>query len=445
MRLTAVAAAAAICCTIPNLAYAQPKKSATTPNKTAREKELKELRLESRIAKARLEKKLRGTKEQQVELQAKYNLMKKQAEMKLASLELEKKRLATQNAVEKARYQATQTKADLALAARVAKLKREKAQLDAKYDLVAEKMRKDELQQRAERNRITAAINKLKLRNMRLKQEQTELRHKVTRYNYALQWRQKRQQWRAQANTDPVYLNKPYDPRTHRLTISDRRIPLNGPIISGVGAYVTSRIHYYNNIDPKKPIFIVIDNCPGGSVMEGYRIVKAMQSSHAPVHVVVKSFAASMAAVITTLAKESYAYPNAIILHHQMSTWNRGNITQLGEQLKVAHEWERRLMGPVARKIGMSINQFRINMYKHNSNGDWEEFADKAHRLKWVTHLVNEIRETGIVKKPNKPVRRFFFFGLKEQTDANGRRYIRLPRLRPYDMYFIHNSDHYYR
>jgi|GEM_PF-4701742 len=84
MRLTAVAAAAAICCTIPNLAYAQPKKSATTPNKTAREKELKELRLESRIAKARLEKKLRGTKEQQVELQAKYNLMKKQAEMKLA-------------------------------------------------------------------------------------------------------------------------------------------------------------------------------------------------------------------------------------------------------------------------------------------------------------------------------------------------------------------------
>ena len=79
-----------------------------------------------------------------------------------------------------------------------------------------------------------------------------------------------------------------------------------------------------------------IDRCPGGSVMEGYRIVKAMQASKAPIHVVVKSFAASMAAVITTLAVHSYAYPNAVILHHQMSTGANGNMTQIKEQVEEA-------------------------------------------------------------------------------------------------------------
>ena len=103
------------------------------------------------------------------------------------------------------------------------------------------------------------------------------------------------------------------------MVISDRRIPLNGPITNETADYVTTRIHFFNNKDPKLPIFIVIDDSPGGSVMAGYRILKAMEGSDAPVHVVVKSFAASMAAAIATLAKHSYAYPNAVILHHQIS------------------------------------------------------------------------------------------------------------------------------
>ncbi len=441
MRLTALAAAIAMCCTFPQLASAQKK------TKSPQELELKKLRLENNLAKAKLNKKLRDMKAQREELSAKYLLMKKQADLKMAALELEKKRLAMETAMAKTRAAAADTKADLALKAAVAKLKRERLKLREANNLQSEKMRVAELKQRAERNRVNAELNKLKLHNVKLKQEQTELRHKVARYNYALQWRKKREVWRAQANNDPTYLAKPFDRAKKRLTVSDRRIPLNGPIISGVADYVTSRIHYYNNIDSKKPIFIMIDKCPGGSVMEGYRIVKAMQASRAPIHVVVKSFAASMAAVITTLADHSYAYPNAIILHHQMSTWQRGNMTQLAEQLKMAREWEKRLMGPVSKRLGMNIKQFRAAMYKNNSNGDWEEFADKAKRLKWVQNIVHEIRETGILTKPNKPRRRFFFFfgGLKEQVDKMGNRFVKLPRLHPYDLYYIHNKDNYYR
>ena len=145
---------------------------------------------------------------------------------------------------------------------------------------------------------------------------------------------------------------------------------------------------------------IEIDTNPGGLVMEGFRIVTAMQNSKAPVHVVVKSYAASMAAVITTLAEESYAYPNAIILHHQMSSGMRGNLTQQKEQLEEGFEWAKRLADPVAKKMGVSYDEFTELMYKNNSDGDWAEFANDAVKLKWVGQIVNEIREEGIVERP---------------------------------------------
>jgi ATP-dependent Clp protease protease subunit len=231
------------------------------------------------------------------------------------------------------------------------------------------------------------------------------------------------------------------------LYVSDRRISLNGPIIRGTARYVCERIDFFNNLSKELPIFIVIDNSPGGSVMEGYRIVKAIETSPAPVHVVVKSFAASMAAVITTLADQSYAYPNAIILHHQMSSGMFGNLTEQAEQLEVAREWERRLAHPVAEKMGVSLKQFVTMMYENNSNGDWEEFADKAQELKWVGQIVQEIREDGVRKRPEGSQWEgfpFIFFEA-EEVDAEGNRFVRLPRLQPFDYYFMYNPDRYYR
>jgi ATP-dependent Clp protease protease subunit len=193
--------------------------------------------------------------------------------------------------------------------------------------------------------------------------------------------------------------------------------------------------------------------------MEGYRIVKAVRESPAPVHVVVKSFAASMAAVITTLADHSYAYANAVILHHQMSSGISGNMTEMAEQLKNAKEWERRLAVPVAEKMGVSLDQFVKEMYAHNSNGDWEEFADDATKLHWVDNVVTEVREEGIRKKPtgDAPTPWFFFlFGQDSeasravamnaiQRDEKGRPFMQLPPLGPFDHYFLYDPQHFYR
>ena len=310
-------------------------------------------------------------------------------------------------------------------------------------DLRSEAQRERAFADETEKRAIDLGLKRIELEERKLQLEKEVMDGRMAKLKSDLELRDRKEDWKKQANTEPNYLARPFE--KGRLVISDRRITLNGPIFHGVADRVTERIHYYNNIS-SAPIFIVIDYCPGGSVMEGYRIVKAMQASRAPVNVVVKSFAASMAAVITTMADKSYVYPNAIILHHQMSTMNWGNMTQLKEQLDLAKEWERRLHMPVAKKMGISMDEFRKRMYEKNSDGDWEEFGDKAVSYKWATAVVEEIDETGFIKNPDyaeKPKEPGF--ALAERTDEKGSRYVSLPRLQPFDFYFIYNPDRYFR
>ncbi len=252
------------------------------------------------------------------------------------------------------------------------------------------------------------------------------------------------------ADSKPVYLQNPLKP-DGTLVVSDRRISLNGMITSATADSITDRIDYWNNKDRKLPIFIVIDDCPGGSVMAGYRILKAMESSAAPIHVLVKSFAASMAACITTLAHESYAYPNAIILHHQISSQIVGarlNLTQQREFFEESNRWWDRLAAPIAVKMGISTDEWIKRMYAHSSSGDWSEFGDKAKELKWVNHIINGVEETSFTKdpdaKPSAPIPPVKV-GMNEEVDSDGRTFVWLPRLNPKDVYFLYNPDGYYR
>lgn len=242
------------------------------------------------------------------------------------------------------------------------------------------------------------------------------------------------------------YLKEPYN--NGHLIISDRRISLNGFIFSGVADSVTERINFFNNKNSEYPIFIVIDYCSGGSVMEGSKIVKAMQNSRAPVYVVVKSFAASMAAVITTLAKRSFVYPDAIIIHHQVWGSFAGNVTQQQEQLEMMREWAKRVMQPVAEKMGLSLQVLIEKMYQHSSDGNWREFGDAAVKLKWADAVVEDIKETSYLKYPEDKEVDATATALSakyEKIDAQGQHYVQLPRLNPLDVYHLYNPDNYYR
>jgi ATP-dependent Clp protease protease subunit len=171
-----------------------------------------------------------------------------------------------------------------------------------------------------------------------------------------------------------------------------------------------------------------------------------MEGSQAPVYVVVKSYAASMAAVIATLATRSFAYPNAVILHHQISWLGIGNLTQQKEQLVEAEKWWRRLAEPVAKKMGLTLDQLIARMYEKNSDGNWREFADAAKSLKWIDEIVHTIWETALDKNPDRfGSRPMMALRMEEAKDSEGSSYVVLPRLAPFDCYFVYNPDHYYR
>ncbi len=302
---------------------------------------------------------------------------------------------------------------------------------------------KDRLIKESEFARIQAEklLNDLKAVQSQSAIEITKLQNDIAR----IETNEKRSQY---ADSKPEYLTKPLR-EDGVVVVSDRRIPLNGPIGSETADFITDRIDFWNNKDSKLPIFIVIDECPGGSVMAGYRILKSMESSKAPIHVIVKSFAASMAACITTLAEESYCYPNAVILHHQISSTTGGsklNLTQQKEFYEASTRWWERLAGPIAKKMGITTDELIKKMYDRSSSGDWTEFGDKALELKWVNHIISGVEETSFVKDPDSKVTRTAVTtALKEEIDADGKPHAWLPRLNPMDCYFLYNPDGYYR
>ena len=396
--------------------------------------ELEKLTALNMIEQQKGAQKLRSVNEERDDAAARFNAMFEKQKLELAPLEYELKRMQVESNIQEEKF-----KKELA----EKRQEREKRHLD--NDLAREKLAADQVQAEAEKLKMDLAIRDLDFQSRKLHMDTELAEHKTVALKADLDLRTKKEDWKKQANREPDYEAQPF--KDGVLTVSDRRIAMDGPIVEGVADYVTERIHYFNNKDEALPIFLVIDRSPGGSVMEGYRIVKAMQASKAPVHVIVKSYAASMAAVITTLAPHSYVYPNAVILHHQILSLAFGNLTQQKEQLEMLKEWYKRLSEPVAKKAGMSLDAFTKEMYKHNSDGNWEEFGDEAVRLKWADHVVHEIRETGIVKEPGdtKEEKPKMLFGLAEETDSHGARFVRLPRLQPFDAYWIDNADSYYR
>jgi len=322
-----------------------------------------------------------------------------------------------------------------------------KRQAGLQEELAAMQVEKERLEQEA----LIAKAKAEKLGH-ELKVAQTEASLQIGKLQNELSVIETKEKRDAYADSPPVYLKVPLR-EDNVLVVSDRRIPLNDVITSETADFITERIQYWNNKNRELPIFIVIDSSPGGSVMAGYRILKSMESSDAPVHVVVKSFAASMAAAIATLARESYAYPNAVILHHQISTRAFGqlNLTQQKEMHEESNRWWDRFGTPIARKMGITTDELIKRMYGHSSSGDWAEFATEAQKLKWVNHVVEGIDETSIVRNPDVkktppavavPARPA---ALAEELDAEGRPYAWLPRLQPKDVYFLYNPDGYYR
>ena len=295
---------------------------------------------------------------------------------------------------------------------------------------------------------MEAEIKKINLQHqlamVKLTNEHAAAQQALAEMQMKMDLRDKAELSHARTNKDVPYRMEPFVDGT--LYVSDRRIDLGEVVIEGSGEYVADRIDFFNNQSTEAPIFLIIDDCVGGSVMEGSRIINAIKSSEAPVHVVVKTYAASMAAVILAHAEHSYALPGAIMMHHQMMSYAMGNATEVAEELEAMKKWQARLLQPLLTKMNLTPEEFTAKLYEKNSEGLWQVFGDEAVTLKWVNQLAVELREEGVTVRPEGGPPDPWYYDLFDfKEDEKGRPYVLLPRLRPMDFYFIYDPGNYYR
>ena len=398
---------------------------ATVPaqEKSPEQKQLDALKLENALRDETLKKQLADLNASLAKLKMEADLNKTQSDRDLASRrqKLDTQKLEIEEAT--AKFQLESSRKQAAMEAELVNLRSEKDRAEMSAALAEAKAKQ--------------AVSEAKQREISLSNHLAEVRAKISEREGDLQAE-------TYATQKPVYLKEPLK-ADGTLVLSDRRIPLNGPISYDTADRIADRIDYYNNKSTEFPIFIVIDDSPGGSVMAGYKILKSMQSSAAPVYVVVKSFAASMAAGITTLAERSFAYPNAIILHHQISGGLSGNLTVQREQVKEIEKWWQRLAGPIAKKMGISTDDFINQMYEHTRTGDWREFADNAAKLKWVDVVIQRCQDTSFVKDPDVLVASAGAGSQRVPSMSAEKEPGVLPHLNPVDCYYLYNPDGFYR
>lgn len=348
---------------------------------------------------------------------------KLEAELNLADAKLEQELLPQK--LEKVRLDAERAQRAAAFAEKLAAIEEERAKLERELALATARA---EAKLRAKQRRLAELETDSRELQARVAVLNNELAAPAAIYSKKLEAEKV-------APAAPKYLKEPLVDGT--LYVSDRRVDFNGPVTPESAARICREIAFLNTRDTEYPIFLVIDNSPGGSVMAGYQIQKAMQSSRAPVYVVVKGMAASMAAVIATTAERSYCFANTKILHHQISsTFSRANLTSLRETMRTTEEVYRMFIGPVAKKLGISVEEMTKQMYEHNSDGDWEVFGTEAVERRWIDFLVTRVEETAVVAldSPKKGVPA----GMRAEAAAAGTTLDSLPPLEnPFDRWWI--------
>jgi len=244
---------------------------------------------------------------------------------------------------------------------------------------------------------------------------------------------------------------RPADPlKDGVLRISDRRIVIDGLITDATAAGVIAKLNFFGVADPAAPVFVVMETVPGGSAMACYQIMKAIESSSAPVHVVAKGTVGGGAAALVAAAKYSYTLPNSRLVFQQAASPLRG--TTLGSQqdsLRVAESWYARIHAAVAAKEGLEPAAFAAETYRHSAVGDWLEFGDKAVARKWVNTLVERIADESVTTLPAvvapSTMASISRGGVAAAEDAAGRIYFALPPLSYGDQWMIFDPEHRYR
>lgn len=137
---------------------------------------------------------------------------------------------------------------------------------------------------------------------------------------------------------------------------ADRTIEIYGEI--GTNAVNASILLARLNAQSSRDITIVLDS-PGGSVIDGARLISAMQSSRSKIKTVCLSLCASMAFMIHQYGDERLALDRAILMAHPASGGARGNVDSMLNQLTTIQRYINKMEAEVSNRMGISFLEYK--------------------------------------------------------------------------------------
>lgn len=135
-------------------------------------------------------------------------------------------------------------------------------------------------------------------------------------------------------------------------------ITIRGPI---QGSSTTNWINQMNDRDPDADTMYIYLSSPGGSVLEGNKLIDQIKTMElAGVNVVcVADFAASMAFVILQSCQKRTALPSSVLMQHQMSLGLEGPIENVNNYLTFIEQVRDNLELIQAERLNMTVPDFR--------------------------------------------------------------------------------------
>lgn len=152
-------------------------------------------------------------------------------------------------------------------------------------------------------------------------------------------------------------------------------------------------------------------NSPGGSVIEGLKIVNYIEMLNNDITVnCIADFSASMAFIITQSCKNRYAMKSSLLMQHQMSLTNHGNLFNLNNYMEMINDMNVDLDKSQAERINISYEEF-----KERITNDWWIYGSKAKELNVVDDIVN-VRCSDRLISNNEKIKLDTIFGEIEYT-----------------------------
>lgn len=123
---------------------------------------------------------------------------------------------------------------------------------------------------------------------------------------------------------------------------------------------VINQIQKANKAKPGQPIYLLLDS-PGGSVIDGARIISTMQASKSPVYTVCLQICASMAAMILEYGEERYAVDRSIIMFHPASIGGifQGELDKIVSRFTFLQRYVDKMDHYTAKRSGQTYDQFK--------------------------------------------------------------------------------------